>query len=135
MDGLKCQKEILNQGLVGEILNDFMEINFGGKPRMSTVLLKSADVLVTMDAERREISDGWLLFEGGSIRAVGGDSDGSGLPGADAIIDASGCIVTPGLVNTHHHLYQNLTRTIAQDALLFGWLQTLYPIWAQMGPY
>ena len=134
MDGVKCQKEILNQGLVGEILNDFMEINFGGKPRMSTVLLKSADVLVTMDAERREISDGWLLFEGGSIRAVGGDSDGSGLPEADAIIDASGCVVTPGLVHTHHHLYQNLTRTIAQDALLFGWLQTLYPIWAQMGP-
>jgi cytosine/adenosine deaminase-related metal-dependent hydrolase len=52
------------------------------------------------------------------------------------VIDATGCVVTPGLVNTHHHLFQTLTRAVptGQDALLFGWLETLYPIWARMGP-
>ena len=52
------------------------------------------------------------------------------------MIDARGCVVTPGLVNTHHHLYQCLTRAVpaGQDALLFGWLKTLYPIWARMQP-
>ena len=52
------------------------------------------------------------------------------------MIEARGCVVTPGLVNTHHHLFQSLTRAVpgGQDALLFGWLQTLYPIWARMGP-
>lgn len=102
---------------------------------MSTVLVKNAQVLVTMDRGRREIPDGWIFVRDGVISMVGqaksADSAGSM---ADQVIDASGCIVTPGLVNTHHHLYQNLTRTIAQDDLLFGWLQTLYPIWARMGP-
>ena len=61
---------------------------------------------------------------------------GQGLQGAEATVDASGTVVTPGLVNTHHHLYQTLTRAVpgGQDALLFGWLQTLYPIWSRMGP-
>jgi cytosine/adenosine deaminase-related metal-dependent hydrolase len=58
------------------------------------------------------------------------------LTGAEDTIDATGCVVTPGLVNTHHHLYQTLTRAVpgGQDALLFGWLQTLYPIWSRFGP-
>jgi len=97
---------------------------------MASLLVKNADVLVTMDGERREIAGGCLLVEDGIIRSVGPE-----LP-ADEILDASGCVVTPGLVNTHHHLYQSLTRVVpgGQDALLFGWLQTLYPIWAKMGP-
>lgn len=94
------------------------------------LLVKNADVLVTMDGERRELSGGSLLLEDGVIKSVGPVAD------ADEVLDASGCVVTPGLVNTHHHLYQSLTRVVpgGQDALLFGWLQTLYPIWAKMGP-
>ncbi len=95
-----------------------------------SLLVKNADVLVTMDGARRELKGASLLVEGGVITSVGPE-----MP-ADEVLDASGCVVTPGLVNTHHHLYQSLTRVVpgGQDALLFGWLQTLYPIWAKMGP-
>ncbi len=97
---------------------------------MKTTVIKNADVVVTMDATRREIAGGDVLIRDGVIVAVG-----QGLSG-DQVINAAGCVVTPGLVNTHHHLYQTLTRVVpgGQDALLFGWLQTLYPIWARMGP-
>ncbi|HSF91380.1 MAG TPA: 8-oxoguanine deaminase, partial [Paracoccaceae bacterium] len=98
---------------------------------MSTVLIKNADVVVTMDGTRREIQGGSIYVKDGVIAAVGG------TPAiADQIVDARNCVVTPGLVNTHHHLYQTLTRAVpgGQDALLFGWLKTLYPIWAKMGP-
>jgi len=99
---------------------------------MSTLLVKNADVLVTMDATRREIVSGGVFARDGVIEAVG-----TNLPEtADTVVDAKGCVITPGLVNTHHHLYQTMTRAVpgGQDALLFGWLQTLYPIWARMGP-
>lgn len=99
---------------------------------MATLLLKNADVLVTMDGTRREIAGGGLFARDGVIEAVGDN-----LPEtADVVVDAKGCVVTPGLVNTHHHLYQTMTRVVPgrQDALLFGWLQTLYPIWSRMGP-
>jgi cytosine/adenosine deaminase-related metal-dependent hydrolase len=99
-----------------------------------TLLVRDADALVTMDGARREIAGGGLFARGGVIEAVGPTVD---LPrDADDIVDARGCVVTPGLVNTHHHLFQTLTKTVpaAQDALLFGWLQALYPIWARMGP-
>ncbi|MEE9455173.1 MAG: 8-oxoguanine deaminase [Paracoccaceae bacterium] len=99
---------------------------------MPTVLVKNADVLVTMDTRRQEIAGGGLFARDGVIIAVGHD-----LPvTADKVVDAKGCVITPGLVNTHHHLFQTLTRAVpnGQDALLFGWLQTLYPIWARMGP-
>ena len=94
------------------------------------LLVKNAAVLVTMDGDRRELKGGCLLVEGGIITSVGPEV------AADEVLDASGCVVTPGLVNTHHHLYQSLTRVVpgGQDALLFGWLQTLYPIWAKMRP-
>ncbi|MCF6271961.1 MAG: 8-oxoguanine deaminase [Rhodobacteraceae bacterium] len=97
---------------------------------MPSLLIKNADVLVTMDGARREIAGGCLLVRDGVIASVGPE-----VP-ADEVLDATGCVVTPGLVNTHHHLYQSLTRVVpgGQDALLFGWLQTLYPIWARMGP-
>jgi cytosine/adenosine deaminase-related metal-dependent hydrolase len=85
-----------------------------------------------MDEERREIPDGAIYAEDGFIVAAGATSD---LPdSADEVIDLSGQIVLPGLVNTHHHFYQTLTRAVpgAQDAGLFEWLRTLYPIWARM---
>ena len=98
---------------------------------MGSLLIKYAATIVTMDAARRELSGEDILIKDGQIRAIGKD-----LGMADEVVHASGCVVTPGLVNTHHHLYQTLTRAVpgGQDALLFGWLQTLYPIWARMGP-
>ncbi|PTX51779.1 cytosine/adenosine deaminase-related metal-dependent hydrolase [Gemmobacter caeni] len=98
---------------------------------MPEILVRNADVLVTMDGTRREIAGGDLLMRDGVIVAVG-----QGLTTSGMIVEARGCVVTPGLVNTHHHLYQTLTRVVpgGQDALLFGWLKTLYPIWARFGP-
>jgi cytosine/adenosine deaminase-related metal-dependent hydrolase len=95
------------------------------------VLIRGAAAVVTMDDARREIAGGDVLIRGGVIAAVG-----QGLATRGAVVEAAGCLVTPGLVNTHHHLYQTLTRAVpgGQDALLFGWLKTLYPIWARFGP-
>jgi 8-oxoguanine deaminase len=97
---------------------------------MSTLLIKNASVLVTMDDQRREISGGGLFVRDNIIEAVGTGDDLP--PSADQVLDLSGHIVLPGLVNTHHHMYQTLTRVIAQDDQLFDWLQTLYPIWANL---
>ncbi len=100
---------------------------------MSTdILIRRADHVVTMDATRRELAGADVLLRGGVIAAVGVGLD---APGAEVVL-AAGCLVTPGLVNTHHHLNQTLTRAVpgGQDALLFGWLKTLYPIWARFGP-
>ncbi|MGG7643872.1 8-oxoguanine deaminase [Rhodovulum sp. YNF3179] len=98
---------------------------------MSEILIRGAACVVTMNDRREEISGGDILVRDGEIAAVG-----TGLTTTGATVSASGCVVTPGLVNTHHHLYQSLTRAVpgAQDALLFGWLETLYPIWGRMGP-
>ncbi|QMU57203.1 MAG: 8-oxoguanine deaminase [Boseongicola sp.] len=94
------------------------------------ILLKGADTVLTMDGD--EIGCGDVLIQGGVIAEVGTAIE---VDGAE-VLDVSGCVVTPGLVNTHHHLYQTLTRAVpaGQDALLFGWLKTLYPIWAQFTP-
>lgn len=97
-----------------------------------TLLIKNARVLVTMDAARREIADGAVFIRDNVIEQVGPTDD---LPrAADEVIDASGHVVIPGLVNTHHHMYQSLTRVIpaAQDGELFNWLMTLYPVWANL---
>jgi len=101
---------------------------------MKTLLLKHADLLVTMDDHRREIPDGGFFVEDGFITKVGMTNE---LPSsADEVIDGTGHIVLPGLINTHHHFYQTLTRAVpaAQNANLFNWLKTLYPIWARMTP-
>jgi cytosine/adenosine deaminase-related metal-dependent hydrolase len=101
---------------------------------MKTLLVHDAEVLATMDDARREIRGGGFFARGGVIEAVGPRQE---LPAtADTVIDARGCVVTPGLVNTHHHLYQTLTRALrpAQDRELFGWLRTLYPVWARLTP-
>ncbi len=109
---------------------------------MREILIRGADVVVTMDAARRELAGADVLIRGGVIAAVGADLAhkpelcGTGPRLRREVVEARGCVVTPGLVNTHHHLYQTLTRAVpgGQDALLFGWLKTLYPIWARMGP-
>jgi 8-oxoguanine deaminase len=90
-----------------------------------TTLFFNAHV-VTMDDEGTELDRGWILAEDGIVRQVG---EGE-RPEADAVEDLGGAVVTPGLINTHHHLWQNLTRARAQQANLFGWLKALYPIWA-----
>ena len=109
---------------------------------MSTLLIKNADVLVTMNESRDEIKQGAILIEDNQIRWVGSsmeiDETHPNLirSGIDKIIDARGCVVMPGLVNCHHHLYQTLTRTIGTGSgkVLFDWLKFLYPIWAEMTP-
>ena len=96
---------------------------------MSTLLVKNARLLVTMDDARREISDGGLYIENGFIKQVGKSDD---LPNsADEVLDVTNHLIIPGLINTHHHFYQTLTRVnpAAQNANLFNWLKTLYPIW------
>ncbi|WP_236232788.1 8-oxoguanine deaminase [Pseudomonas tohonis] len=99
-----------------------------------TLLVKNADLLVTMDGERRELKQGGLFIEDNVIRQVGPSAE---LPqSADEVLDLKGHIVIPGLVNTHHHMYQSLTRVVpaAQDGELFNWLTNLYPIWARLTP-
>ena len=99
-----------------------------------TTLLRHATLVATMDAARREIADGAVLIRGNVIEAVGATADLP--PTADETIDLAGHVVLPGLVNTHLHLFQTLTRALpaAQDASLFGWQQALYPVWSRLTP-
>ena len=94
---------------------------------MADLLIRNARLVATVDAERRELAGGWVSITGNLIEAVGVGAE----PAAAEVIDASDCLVTPGLVNTHHHMYQNLTRAYPPmtDKPLFGWLQSLYPLW------
>ncbi len=105
---------------------------------MPTTLLRNIHTLVTMDANRREISDGALVARDNQIIWVGASAE---IPPmlyneAETVVDGRNKLVMPGMVNTHHHFYQTLTRAIpaAQDAVLFDWLKTLYPIWAELTP-
>lgn len=102
--------------------------------RPRTMLVKHADVVVTMDGARRELRDAGLFIEDNRIVAVALTSELP--PSADEVLDLHGHLVMPGLVNTHHHMYQSLTRAIpaAQNAELFGWLTALYRIWAHLTP-
>jgi cytosine/adenosine deaminase-related metal-dependent hydrolase len=92
-----------------------------------STLFANAHVL-TMDDERNEHPDGWLLVADGFVERAGSGA----RPDADDVVDLGGAVLTPGLINTHHHLWQNLTRARAQDDNLFGWLTTLYPLWARI---
>ncbi len=101
---------------------------------MGSMLVHKATLLATFDDQGREIRDGGLYIEDGFIKKVGPSQE---LPRrADEILDLEGHVVLPGLINTHHHFYQTLTRAVpaAQDANLFNWLKTLYPIWARLEP-
>ncbi len=106
----------------------------GAQARPRTLLVRNADVLVTMDGARREIRGGGLYAEDNRIVAVGPSGE---LPAtADRVLDLAGHAVIPGLVNTHHHMFQCLTRVLpaAQDDSLFGWLEALYPVWSRLTP-
>src|SRR6516225_7944910 len=96
------------------------------------LLVTGAKLVATCDAEHRELAGGWVAVTGGLVSAVGGAADPP--PAARETLDASGCLVTPGLVNTHHHMYQNLTRSYAPaiNRPLFQWLAVLYPLWARI---
>ncbi len=100
-------------------------------PVPADIIIKGAETIITMDDERRELSGHELRVSDGVIAEIGRDLG----PGGE-IIQARDCVITPGLVNTHHHLFQTLTRAVpgGQDALLFGWLQRLYPIWGRFTP-
>ncbi|MEJ2550954.1 MAG: 8-oxoguanine deaminase [Anaerolineales bacterium] len=101
---------------------------------MATLLVRNAAVLVTMDDQRREIPQGAIFIRDGWIEDVGPSA--AFTQEADEVLDLHGHLVLPGLINTHHHFYQTLTRAIpaAQDVDLFQWLKTLYPIWAGLTP-
>ncbi|MEZ5251384.1 MAG: hypothetical protein R2713_19865 [Ilumatobacteraceae bacterium] len=95
------------------------------------LLVAGADLVATMDVGRREIAGGWVAVTDGRVVGIGGPG---AEPRAREVLRADGCLVTPGLVNTHHHIYQNLTRSFA-PALggdLFDWLRTLYPVWSRL---
>jgi 8-oxoguanine deaminase len=99
-----------------------------------TMLVKNADVLVTMDAARREIRNGGLFVADHRIVAVGPTAE---LPQtADEVLDLKGHVVIPGLINTHHHMFQTLTRAwpAAQNVELFDWLTVLFPVWQRLTP-
>jgi 8-oxoguanine deaminase len=91
---------------------------------LSTLLFNAH--VVTMDDAGTEYEGGWILVDDGLVK----DAGAGARPEADEVQDLGGAVVTPGLVNTHHHLWQNLTRARAQDENLFGWLKALYPIWS-----
>ncbi len=98
------------------------------EPRVDTVL-RRALLVATMDDDRRELAGGWVAIDGGLIHSLGTHRDPP--PPAWETIDCADCLITPGLINTHHHIYQNLTRAFPPmtGKPLFGWLQTLYPLW------
>jgi cytosine/adenosine deaminase-related metal-dependent hydrolase len=95
---------------------------------VTDLVIRNARCVATLDADRRELAGGWVAVTNGLIEAVGTGA----APAATTVIDATDCLVTPGLVNTHHHIYQNLTRAYPPmtDKPLFGWLQSLYPLWS-----
>ena len=99
-------------------------------PRRADLLVRGAQLVATVDDERREVEGGWVAITDGLVSAVGASTDP--VPDAERVLDASGCLVTPGLINTHHHIFQNLTRSYrpAVNGTLFQWLTTLYPRWA-----
>jgi cytosine/adenosine deaminase-related metal-dependent hydrolase len=104
---------------------------------MTTLLIHNAHTIATQDDQRTELKNASLFIRDNRIEAIG---PAAAMPPealqADEVIDASRHLVTPGLVNTHHHMYQSLTRAIpaVQNAELFGWLQGLYPLWAGLTP-
>ena len=104
----------------------------GGAAERVDLLVSGAELVATVDDGRRELAGGWVAISDGSVSAVGSSLDRP--PAADRVLRADGCLVTPGLVNTHHHMYQNLTRSFRPvvNGTLFEWLTGLYPRWARL---
>lgn len=129
----KSRFDCIAIGRIGEPVHPFAIVAAQDMKGMSgsALSIRNASVIVSMDNARRELRDANMHVQNGVIVSVGGE-----VSEADEILDARGCVITPGLVNTHHHLYQTLTRAVrsGQDASLFGWLKALYPIWAGMTP-
>jgi cytosine/adenosine deaminase-related metal-dependent hydrolase len=105
-------------------------MNPPGEPAPIDLLIAGARLVATLDHAEREIANGWVAIEDGRIAALGSGPE----PPARSRIDAAGCLVTPGLVNAHHHFWQNLTRAYRPmtNTDFLGWLGALYPIWAQL---
>lgn len=104
---------------------------------MSITLIQNADMVACMDDAQTEIAKGAVVIQDGEILAVGHHTAiGAWADKADEIVDASGTVITPGLINTHHHMFQALTRAVppGTNASLFPWLQSLYPIWSRYRP-
>ncbi|MGI8723163.1 MAG: 8-oxoguanine deaminase [Geodermatophilaceae bacterium] len=101
-------------------------------PSAADLLVTGAELVATVDEQRREIPSGWVAITNGVVSALGGPADER--PEATRLLHAEGCLVTPGLVNTHHHMYQNLTRAFAPALTggLFDWLRRLYPLWSRL---
>src|ERR1700728_2788443 len=99
---------------------------------VADLLVRNARLVATCDAAGRELPGGWVAVADGRISGVGASGDPE--PEAAEVLDAAGCLVTPGLVNTHHHIYQNLTRSYgpAINGSLFSWLTALYPLWGRI---
>ena len=102
------------------------------RPDRCDLLVRGAQLVATLDDERREIEGGWVAVTDGLVSDVGRPTDPT--PVAGRVLNARGCLVTPGLINTHHHIFQNLTRSFrpAVNGTLFEWLTTLYPRWAAL---
>jgi 8-oxoguanine deaminase len=107
-----------------------MDADDTGETGAADLVVTGAKLVATCDEQSRELPGGWVAITDGLVSGVGSASDP--VPAAATVLDASGCLVTPGLVNTHHHMYQNLTRSYAPavNGTLFEWLTTLYPLWA-----
>jgi len=103
-------------------------------PMGATLLIKNLDAIGLFEDGRREIRPGWIAIEGPAIRALGPGEPPPEHARAEETIDGSGLVAIPGLVNTHHHLYQTLTRAWlpAANCSLFPWLEALYPVWARL---
>ena len=101
---------------------------------MTDLLIRHARLVATVDAQRTEIPGGWVAITGGFISGVGAAGNEPEVGPSTEVVDARGCLVTPGLVNTHHHIYQNLTRAYhpAVNGTLFQWLTTNYPVWSRL---
>ncbi len=99
-------------------------------PARVDLVVRNARLVATLDADDRELVGGWVAIDDGIIAAVGTGP----APDAAEVLDATDCLVTPGLINTHHHLYQNLTRAhpVMTGQPLFGWLTALYPVWRHL---
>src|SRR5256885_4261983 len=102
------------------------------RPGPVDLIVSGAELVATVDDARREITGGWIAIDGGLVHSLGGPGDPP--PGATKVLRADDCLITPGLINTHHHMYQNLTRSFrpAVNGTLFQWLTTLYPRWSRL---